>query len=97
MVSHFGWLYTPGWAELIALILGGVVLLAFVLRQLVKWSAVDERKRIELVLQAYTFKILHHYMDNKELPGIRELQQMQREAIEHTPETWEYIPQPRMR
>ena len=106
MVFHFhGRIYTLGWAELTGLILATGNLATFVLWKLVKWwqrrSAVNARmrvrKRIEPVLQAYTVKILQYYVDNKQLPSIAELQQMQREAIGRTPEIWEIISQPRMR
>lgn len=97
------WLYPLGWARVMALIILFSALLNIVGRELVQWwherqrerSAVPARKRlgkrIEPVLQAYTVKILDYYMDNKQLPSIAELQQMQREAIEHTPVIWEII------
>ena len=110
VVFHFhGRLYTLSWKDLILLVMLCASLAAFVLPKVVKWwhirrerrSMLDARKpvgkRIELVLQVYTVKILRYYMDNKHLPSIAELQQMQREAIENTPEIWEYIFEARVR
>ena len=107
MVFHPYGRFYRGWVDLIGLIISSAVLAAFVLPKVVRWwhirrvrrSMLAARKpvgkRMELVLKVYTLKILRYYTDNKHLPSIAELQQMQREAIEQTPEIWEYSSQPR--
>ena len=59
----------------------------------------DERTKLQIILNSYTCKILRYYMEHKDLPSIAELQEMQRQTLDEPPPTisQRLRPRPRMR
>lgn len=48
-----------------------------------------ERVKLQLILNSYTAKILHYYMEHEQLPSIAIMQQMREETIdEPTPKLY---------
>ena len=45
----------------------------------------DERTKLQIILNSYTSKILGYYMEHKQLPSIATMQQMREETIDEPP------------